>query len=90
MDIEVKKYLMEQNIKPKYVGFNYLEKAIILSMKQPNLSVQELFTQSGSIPWGSAYHAVQYALKKNDPNTSVSDFIHTATSTIEIGGSDGL
>lgn len=90
MNIAVKKYLIGKKIKPKYIGFTYLEKAIILAMKQPSLSLQDLFSLSCSIPWESAYHSAHYALKKTNPNISVADFIHTAASEIEIGGNYGI
>lgn len=88
---DVRKYLMEENIKPRYVGFAYLEKAILLSIKNPSLSTQKLFAASSGIPWESAYHAAQYALKKSKGDLSVTDFIHTAANSLEIGGNaDGI
>lgn len=82
----VKSYLLDKSIKPRYVGFSYLENAILLSMEHPMLSIKDIFSSLMGIPWESGYHAAQYALKKTACDCSVADFVRTAASEIEIGG----
>lgn len=79
----VRSYLIGQSIKPRYVGFSYLESAILLSMEHPTLSIKEIFSSMTGVPWASSYHAAQYALKKGDCNCSVADFVRTAANAIE-------